>query len=225
MAIKIGHRGACGYEPENTLLSFKKAMELNVDMIELDVHVCKSKGVVVMHDDDVDRTTNGQGYIKEKTLDELKTLDAGKGERVPTLEEVFKLVNRKTKINIELKGPKTAKPVYELIRKYLKNGWSYKDFIISSFDLPVILEFNKLNPKVKTGIIIGKAQNNLKEFLAKLNTYSIHFPFSYINKEIVDYIHKKGMYVFAWTVNLKKDIQRMKKIGVDGIFSDFPDRI
>ena len=106
--LKISHRGACGYEPENTLASFKKAIEINADMIELDVHVCKTGEVVVIHDEKVNRTTNGKGYVSQKNLESLKKLDAGKGKKIPTLIEVLDLVNKRVKVNIELKGKKTA---------------------------------------------------------------------------------------------------------------------
>ena len=93
--IIIGHRGAMGYEPENTLRSFQKALDLGVDMIEFDVHLCKSGELVVFHDEKVNRTTNGQGYIAQKSLEKLKELDAGQGEKIPTLEEVLDLVKGK----------------------------------------------------------------------------------------------------------------------------------
>jgi len=135
MFLKIGHRWAAGYEPENTLASFKKAIDLNVDMIELDVYLCKTGELVVLHDPKVDRTTNGIGYIEEKTFEEVRNLDAGKGEKIPTLKEVFELTNRKVKINIELKWAGTAKPVSKLIKEYVENKWrEYDDFMISSFD-------------------------------------------------------------------------------------------
>ena len=115
--IRIGHRGAMGYEPENTLRSFKKALALKVDMIEFDVYVCKTGEVVVIHDDKVDRTTNGKGYVVQKTLQELTSLDAGKGEKIPLLEEALDCINKKVQVNIELKGEGTAEPVYKIIQK------------------------------------------------------------------------------------------------------------
>ena len=113
--LKIGHRGACGYEPENTLRSFKKALDLGVDTIELDVHKTKDEATVVIHDEKVDKTTNGTGFVADKSLEEIKKLDAGKGEKIPTLEEVLDLVNRKAQVNIELKGEGTARPVADII--------------------------------------------------------------------------------------------------------------
>ena len=112
----IAHRGASGYEPENTLRSFRKAIGLKSDAIELDVQLTKDNKLVVIHDETVNRTTNGKGKVKDLTLRELRKLDAGKGEKVPTLEEVFNLVKRKVKIHVELKGNNIAKPVNDLIK-------------------------------------------------------------------------------------------------------------
>lgn len=121
MPLIVGHRGASGYEPENTLLSFERAIAMGVDMIELDVYVCKTGQLVVMHDDTINRTTNGKGKVMELTWDTLKKYDAGKGEHIPLLSQVFDLVNKRIIINIELKGPHTAKPVAELINYYVTN--------------------------------------------------------------------------------------------------------
>jgi len=121
---RIGHRGAKGYEPENTLLSFSKALQLNVDMIELDVHVCKIGDVVVIHDETVEGTTNGTGRVADMTLDDLRKLNADKGQRIPTLQEVLDLVDRRAKVNIELKEEGSVRPVFELLEKYVtERGW------------------------------------------------------------------------------------------------------
>lgn len=226
MILKIGHRGAMGYAPENTLLSFKKALELKVDMVELDAYVCKTGELVVIHDDKVDRTTNGQGYVVEKTFAELRSLNAGQGEKIPLLTEVFDLINRKVKINIELKGPGTAKPVFELIEDYVKNkNWQYDDFLISSFNHYELKEFNELNPKVKIGALIKTIPIDFAEFAEKVNATSVNLRLDSINKEFIDDAHERGLKVFVWTVNDLDDIQKMKQLGVDGIFSNFPDRL
>lgn len=227
--IKIGHRGACGYEPENTLLSFKKALELNADMVELDVRVCKTGELVVIHDEKVDRTTNGKGYAAEKSFKELKELNAGKGEKIPALYEVLDLINQQAKINIELKCKGTAKAVSEVIKKYVKEkGRSYDDFLISSFDYNELLRFSKLSPNFKIGVLVKMAEHiprGFMEFAEKVSAYSINLPLKFVSKKLVEDIHKKGMKVFVWTVNDKDDIKRMKEMEADGIFSDFPDRI
>ena len=224
--LKIGHRGAKGYEPENTLISFKKALELKVDMVELDVYVCKTGELVVIHDDKVDRTTNGIGYVVGKTFDELRKLDAGKGEKIPTLEEVFDLIDRKVKINVELKGEGTAKPVYELIEKYIKEkSWEYDDFLISSFNHYALKEFNDLNPNIRIGALITGIPIGFAEFAEKVNSYSVNLDLEFINREFVDDAHKRGLKVFVHTVNDADDIERMKALKVDGMFSNFPDRL
>ncbi|MDZ4383036.1 MAG: glycerophosphodiester phosphodiesterase family protein [Thermodesulfovibrionia bacterium] len=224
--LKIGHRGACGYEPENTLLSFKKAIELNVDMIELDVHVCKTGEVVVIHDDKVDRTTDGKGYVAKKTFQKIRTLDAGKGQKIPILQEVLDMVDRKAKINIELKGKGTAKPVFGIIEKYVKEKrWSYDDFLISSFNRHELQKFYQLNPKVRLGILIARPTTRFERFAKKINAYSVNARIDLVNKDFINNVRKKRLKVFVWTVNDFKDIERMKLLEVDGIFSDFPDRL
>ncbi len=156
--IVVGHRGACGYEPENTLRSFKRAIDMGVQMIELDVYVCRSGELVVMHDDTIDRTTNGQGNIMDLSWDILKKYDAGKGEHIPLLSEVFDLVDKRVIIDVELKGSNAAKPVADLISYYIKNkNWSYNNFLVTSFNNSEVFEFNKYCPQVKTGVILMRS--------------------------------------------------------------------
>lgn len=226
MITKIGHRGAMGHAPENTIKSFKKALEFNVDIIEFDVYVCKSGELVVIHDDKVDRTTNGKGFVIEKTLDELKNLDAGDGEKIPLLSEVLDIINKKAKINIELKGPNTAKAVNDLIEIFVQNkGWKYEDFIISAFNHYELKQFNELNPNIEIGALISGIPIGFAEFAEKVNAKYVNLYVEYINQDFVDDAHNRGMKVLVWTVNDYDDIERMKALNVDGIFSDFPDRL
>lgn len=224
--LKIGHRGAMGYEPENTLASFKKALGLGIDAVELDVYVCKTGELVVIHDDKVDRTTNGKGYVAEKTFEELRFLDAGKGEKIPTLEEVLDLIDKKVVVNIELKGQGTAKPVADLLRTYIKlKNWTGEHFIISSFNHYELLEFHNLMPEIRIGALITGIPIGYAEFAEKVSAYSVNLCIEFINQDFIDNAHKIGMKVFVWTVNDLDDIEQMKKLGVDGIFSNFPDRL
>ena len=224
--IKIGHRGACGYEPENTLRSFTCAMQLGVDMVELDVYICKSGEIVVIHDWNVDRTTNGTGFIADKTLDELKTLDAGKGEQIPTLSEVLDHINRKVKVNIELKGDNTAKPVFKLIEKYIKEfGWSYNDFLISSFKQHELYEIRRLGNKLNIGVFVRDSSEEFMELVDAIGAYSILVRYESLTKEILTRAKARGLLTIVWTVNEKEDIERMKLLGIDGIVSNYPDRI
>ncbi|MCK4532558.1 glycerophosphodiester phosphodiesterase [bacterium] len=226
MVLKIGHRGASGYEPENTLPSFHRGIQLQVDFIELDVQVCSTGEVVVIHDAKVDRTTNGIGYVEEKSFRELRALDLGKGQKIPTLQEVLDIVDRKAKVNIEIKGEGASKLVFDIIEMYVsKRGWLWDDFLVSSFNHYELLEFNRLTLKVKIGVIIAGIPIGYAECAEKLNAYSLHPSKEFINKILVDDAHQRGLKVFSYTLNELDDIERVKSLGVDGIFSDFPDRI
>lgn len=224
--IKIGHRGACGYEPENTLRSFEKAIELGVDMVELDVYVCISGELVVIHDDKVNRTTNGRGYVIKKSFQKLRNLDAGRGEKIPLLEEVLDLIDKRTGVNIELKGANTAQPVAKIIKKYVKDkGWSYNSFLVSSFNHHELSSFNKLLPQIKVGVLIAKLPVVYGELFEKFNIFSLNISTEFASKEFVDDAHQKGLKVYVYTVNKENDIQKLKAWGVDGIYSNFPDRL
>lgn len=224
--LKIGHRGACGYEPENTLRSFKKALELGVDMIELDVRLCRSGDLVVIHDDKLERTTNGEGRVSENWLYDLRKLDAGKGEKIPLLEEVLDLIDGKAGVNIEIKEENISNYVFEVIKKYIRNNkYSHDDFLISSFHLSVLQEFDDLNPDIKTGLLTFFVPKNLKKIIKKVNIHSVNPSTTLINKNFIGDMKRKDTKVFVWTVNDADDIQKMKLAGVDGIISDYPDRI
>jgi glycerophosphoryl diester phosphodiesterase len=224
--LKIGHRGAAGYEPENTLVSFKKALELNIDAVELDVYKCKTGELVVIHDDKVDRTTNGKGYVFDKSFNDLRLLNAGNGEKIPLLNEVLDLIDNKIIVNIELKGEDTAKPVSEIIKKYIKEkNWSEKSFIVSSFNHYELNKFKKMIPGIEIGACLTGIPINYAEFAEKAEAKFISLNMEFINKEFVKDAHKRGIKVFVWTVNDEDDIKRMMALGIDGIFSNFPDRL
>lgn len=213
-------------EPENTLRSFKKALELKVDMVEFDVYVCKTGELVVIHDDLVERTTNGNGKVVEMTFQELRALDAGSGEKIPTLEEVLDLIDHKVQVNIELKGLNTAEPVAEAIRNYVsEKGWSYNDFLVSSFNHQELRKFQLLLPAVKIGVLTANSSVNLSELAEQFDAYSINLRLKSVNQEFIKEAHKLGLKVFVYTVDKKEDIKRMKHWKLDGIFTNFPDRI
>jgi glycerophosphoryl diester phosphodiesterase len=224
----IAHRGASGYEPENTLRSFRRAMELDADMIELDVYACKTDELVVIHDLTADRTTNGKGYVWDMSFQELRSLDAGKGEKIPTLEEVLELLTGRAKINLELKGPGVAKPVYKTIEKFVtKKKGSYNDIYVSSFDHPMLKEFtsliNKDSAQIKICPLIFGIPAGLAEFAVQFNAYSINISSDFVNKDIVNDAHKRGMKVFVYTINDANELKRIESLGIDGIFTDYPD--
>lgn len=227
----IGHRGACGYEPENTLASFEKAIKLGAKMIEFDVYKCKSRDIVIIHDDKVNRTTNGSGYVWDKTLKELKNLKMknnlsnSEEQKIPTLIEALNFINGRCKMSIELKGENTAQPVYEIIKKFVEEKkYKYDDFLVSSFNQCELLEFQKLTKKIKTGVCIVGIPADYSKFAKKLNVSSIHPSLEFINKKFVSDAHKNKIKIYVWTVNEKDDFERLKKIGIDGIFTNYPDK-
>jgi glycerophosphoryl diester phosphodiesterase len=222
--VVVGHRGAAGYEPENTLRSFARAIAIGVDMIELDVHCCASGELVVIHDYWINRTTNGRGFVKNHTLEELKKLDAGLGEQVPTLAEVFNLVNRKVIINIELKGKGTAAPTAQLIHEYVTTrGWSADDFLVSSFDANELAVFSQQAPQVSRGLLCRSFLLLPWKTCDDLKISMMGVPACRATQTVIDEAHKRGMKLYIFTVNNKKDAQQFKAMNADGIFSDYPD--
>jgi len=222
----IGHRGAKGHAPENTLISFQKALDLGVDGIELDVHLSADNQIMVIHDETVNRTTNGDGFVNQLSLQELKALRIADAHHVPMLAEVLDLVDRKIFINIELKGKDTAKPILALIEKYIATkNWNYNSFLISSFDWNALQEVHQLNPKIALGVLTETDVDLAIGFAQFINAKSIHPYFHLLNKENTMLMQQKGFQVFPWTVNEPEDIQKIKSYTVNGIITDFPDRI
>lgn len=220
----IGHRGAMGHEPENTLLSIEKAISLGASWVEIDVYFVDSH-LVVIHDDRLERTTDGTGYTCEKTFGHLCSLNAGKGQKIPTLEEVFTAVNGRAGLNVELKGLQTTEPVISLIKEQIEQGWSYENILVSSFNHRELLNVKRFNPKVLTGALIVGLPIDNAAFAERLGCYSVHLCIDFIDKVFVDDAHKRGLKVFVFTVNEPQDIARMELLGVDGVFTDYPERV
>jgi glycerophosphoryl diester phosphodiesterase len=221
--ICFGHRGASGYAPENTLVSLEKAISLGADWVEVDVHSVENE-LVVFHDDRLERTTNGRGYVIEQSLEYLRSLDAGRGEKIPFLREVFDLVNRRAGINIELKGAATAAPVAALIERYIKNQRrKYEDFLVSSFNHHELRAIKKINPRIQTGALMIALPLDYARFAQALKSYSVHPSIEFIDQAFVDDAHRRGLKVYVFTVNHADDLAKMQVLGVDGIFTDYPD--
>ncbi|MDN5216416.1 glycerophosphodiester phosphodiesterase family protein [Fulvivirgaceae bacterium BMA12] len=226
MFMKIGHRGAMGHAPENTLLSFSTALKMKVDMIELDVTLCQSGEAVVIHDDRLERTTDGNGYVKDHNLEDLKRLNAGKGEQIPTLVESLNFINRKVPTNIELKNGAVVPAVIKIVNQLVKEqGWSLDDFLISSFDHHALKAFKTHIPDIRIGVLLGIIPLDYAAMAKHLNAYAINPCIDFINQAFVEDAKMKGLKTFVWTVNYAEDIKRMQLLGVDGIFTNYPDRL
>jgi glycerophosphoryl diester phosphodiesterase len=223
--ICIGHRGASGYEPENTFSSFEKAINMGCPWIELDVYSVESE-LLVIHDNSLKRTTNGTGKVTESTLTYLRGLDAGKNQQIPTLAEVVALVDKRCAINIELKGPATAEPVSAylgtLCTNDCANSWQENHFVLSSFNHR---ELAKADIRFRRGALFGKPVPNYFQRTDKLKAYSINLSIKLVEQGLVDAAHDHGLKVFVYTVNKTDDIKRMVDMDVDGVFCDYPDRV
>jgi len=216
--LKIGHRGARAYEPENTLRSFKKALELGVDAVELDVRRTKDDKIVVIHDAEVDRTTNGKGSVSELMLQEIKELVTEKGEKIPTLEEALDFLDKKVKILIELKETGLEEKVLSLIReKGLETN-----VIIVSFLEEALRKARELNDEVETGLIYVKHRNPIKAALELRANYLLPL-YRFTHTADVQRAHENGLKVVVWTINKQEEVLEYVKKGVDGIASDRPD--
>ena len=225
--LVIGHRGAMGHETENTIPSINKALELNVDMIEIDVFKIASGEIVVFHDDTVDRLTNGTGNIEDYTWEELQKLDVKGNHKIPLLIDVIDVINRKVPLNIELKGAGTAEDVNTLIQVYIdKKGWKLENFLISSFNWEELKIMRKSNENIDIAVLI-EDENPLDAIpLAKeLHAVAINPDYEKLNLENAKQIKEAGFKIFPWTVNEPEAILKMKEIGVDGIFTNYPERI
>lgn len=224
--LKIGHRGAKGYEPENTLVSFDKAIQMGADGIELDVHLSLDGHLIVIHDETIDRTTNGKGVVNQMTLQELKSFIIKENYTIPTLEEVLDLVNQRCFVNIELKNQDTAEKVVQLIESYISDkNWSINNFLVSSFDWNALQQVRFLNENIRIGVLTETDLNLALSFSRFLKAEALHPDFQLLTNEYTLKIQEKGIQVFPWTVNEMEDIQRMKSFKVDGIITDFLDRI
>ncbi len=226
MFYKISHRGAVEFAPENTISAFRKAVELGANAIECDVHLCKTGEMVIIHDETIDRTTNRKGLVSEMNYKDLQKLNAGNGEHIPTLQEVVNCLDKSIFLNIELKSYNTIAPVYELLESLIKHkSYTYSNFLVSAFNPMIIKELSVNYPLINVGILSEYYNLEVEKYLQKFKPYSFNIDYQYTTKEIVDSVHDLGIKIFVWTVNSKEDISRMKSLKVDGIFTDFPDRL
>jgi glycerophosphoryl diester phosphodiesterase len=180
-----------GHKPENTLASIRKAIELGARCVEADVYLVDGH-LVVFHDDRLERTTNGKGRLMEQSFDYLRSLDAGDGERIPTLEEVCDAVDSRAGLNIELKGSDTAAPVAELLAHLARRGYPKERFLVSSFDHQELVELRRRDSRMHLGVLIDAAPNGDIEFAADLGAFSIHPNVEYVDRPFIRAVQAKG---------------------------------
>ncbi len=215
--IIIGHRGAAALEPENTLLSIKRAIDIGVDAIEIDVHLSKDKELVVIHDATVDRTTNGTGPVSGYSVQEIKRLDAGKGEAIPTLQEVIDLIDKRVMLIIELKEEGTEGSVVDLI---VRNNLFDKSCVIS-FWHRLVKTVKAMDSRIKTGVLlVGSPVDACVATRASADALVMKYTF--VDRELVEMAHEKGLKVFIWNIDDRELLRPYVDMGVDAIGTNDP---
>ena len=231
--LRIGHRGAAAYAPENTLASFRRAVELGADGVEFDLHRTRDGRFVVIHDDAVDRTTDGHGKVDALAFEELRRLDAGSwkgrefaGERIPTFDEVIDELPPRVLLFAELKaGSGRAPGIEDDLARFLRERRALPRVRVSSFDHRALLRLRGLLPELETGALFTGLPVDLVSLARNCGAQALHPSFHHLSAGVVGEAHAVGLAVNAWTVNEPDDIARVRAMGVDGMFSDYPDRL
>ncbi|MBQ0866066.1 glycerophosphodiester phosphodiesterase [Streptomyces sp. A73] len=214
--LTVGHRGVMGVEPENTLRSFVRAEREGLDVLELDLHLSKDGELVVMHDADVARTTDGSGPIGDFTLAELRELDAGQGERVPVFEEVVDAV--RSPLQAEIKDRAAARVLAETIeRRQL-----HERVTVISFHAEALRETRRQLPDIPLVLVAGRSSPTAPERAQELGAGMISLELQHIDAQIVRRAHDAGIEVISWTVNTDEELTRARELGLDGVVTDMP---
>jgi len=215
--LTIGHRGIMGVEPENTLRSFIAAQQAGLDLIELDLHLSKDGALVVMHDADVDRTTDGSGPIAEKTLAELRVLDAGRGEHVPVFEEVLDAVT--APLQAEIKDVAAARALAEVMNR--------RDLVgrveVLSFHDEAIAEIARLVPGVRTALVASRYGVDVVERATAVGATSLVLNIRRLTLEVVERARKADLRIIGWVVNTQDHLRLVRALELDGATTDYPE--
>ncbi|WNI19254.1 glycerophosphodiester phosphodiesterase [Actinacidiphila sp. ITFR-21] len=214
--LTVGHRGVAGVEPENTLRSFRRAERAGHDQVELDLHLSKDGALIVMHDPDVDRTTDGTGLVRELTLDEIRGLDAGLGERVPVFEEVLEAVSRP--IQAEIKDVAAARVLAGVLSERGATG----RVSVLSFHDEALAEIHRLLPEVRTVLVAEKPGPDIVPRAQAVGARLVSLDLRRLDLDTVRRCHEAGIKVMAWTVNTAQDWALVRALGLDGAATDLP---
>ncbi|MFF4164841.1 glycerophosphodiester phosphodiesterase [Streptomyces sp. NPDC001741] len=206
-----------GVEPENTLRSFARAEQAGMDAVELDLHLSKDGALAVMHDADVERTTNGRGLISEKTLAELRELDAGQGERVPVFEEVLDAID--SPLQAEIKDVAAARALAEVMLR--------RDLVgrveVSSFHDEAVAEIAQLVPGVRTVLIASRWEGDVVERAKAVGAATLALNIRRLTLEVVEQAHAESLKVLGWVVNTQDHLRLARALGLDGATTDHPE--
>ncbi|MGN8647280.1 glycerophosphodiester phosphodiesterase [Gracilibacillus sp. HCP3S3_G5_1] len=239
--VNIAHRGASGYAPEHTLISYDFALKMDADYLEIDLHMTADGELVAIHDEDVSRTTNGSGLVKDMSLSELKTLDAGSwfnqaypdkaddrfvGIDIPTLKEILDYFGLQTNYYIEIKDPDPK--MIETFLAILEDYHLIKEnkVIIQSFSADALQEIYSQYDTIPLIQLLSASETNSANY-RQIRQYAIGVgvPYQKLNKKLIEEIHYQDLHIHTYTVNEKADMEQLIRWGVDGIFTDYPDRL
>jgi glycerophosphoryl diester phosphodiesterase len=222
MMTKImGHRGAPVDEPENTLRSFRRALEFGVAGVELDVQLTKDGRLAVIHDESLDRTTNGRGLVKDFTLAELHRLDTGKGEPVPALEEVFDLTKDRAQLLVELKQPEAAPALLRCFQAY--RAFDFAEVI--SFWHPAVKALKEAEPRLHTGVLLVGCPADPVGLARAARAQTLVLNYRYVNRELVDAAHRQEIKVIAWNIDDPEILKFYLAMNLDAICTNRPGEI
>lgn len=220
----IGHRGACGHAPENTLLSIDAAIRLGAHWVEFDVQHHAGE-LWLMHDLTLDRTTNGRGLLTAHSAAQLRALDAGQGEPIPTLPDALNLIEQRVGVNIELKSwDGCAAAVADCLRGYLAEGWDAQRFMVSSFHLPELWEFRQLLPEVPVAMLTVGVPLDWAGAASELGARWLNVSAEFVDARLIADAHARGLGINVYTVNEAWQLRALREQGVDGVFTNYPDR-
>lgn len=218
--LRIGHRGAAGYEPENTLRSIERAITLGVDFIELDVQRTRDGYLVLLHDKRVDQTTNGSGYLADLSLAEVGKLDAGKGERVPTLQEALRFTSGRVGLMLEIITPGIAEQLCGVVHDEYEGTVIYASFLHAE-----VLQVRRLLPDARTLALIEGIPVHPTGFAEDAGVTHVGLAIDSLTDDFVGALQQGGYEVFAYTANDPRDIGWLRQLQINGIISDYPDRV
>ena len=226
--LVVGHRGAMGHVLENTIESVQKAIELNVDGIEIDVFKSKTGELVVYHDPFLSRLSNSNAFIEQISLDSIKKIELIGGYFIPTLKEIVDIIPEKIFLNIELKGQDTSFETNKIITNYLKTyNFPISKFIISSFRWDELKKIRSINKDIPIAILVDSLHkiNDAIKLAKQINAFALNPNKNFITKEIVNNIQSNNIKVYPYTINTPRNIRRIRSMGVDAIITDYPERI
>jgi glycerophosphoryl diester phosphodiesterase len=217
--VIIGHRGAMAYAPENTIGSFRTALEMGAQMLEMDVHLSKDEEVIVIHEETVDKTSTGHGKVSDLTLEKLKTLELKNGEHLPTLAEVLELFKGKCHFNVELKGSNVSIPAYEVVSR----AGLISDVLFSSFNGTQLLEIKMKDEVPRIALLCKDKKTHMLAIARRLKAEAVHPNKKLVKTGFIEEAHAIGLKVNVWVVNRASMMKKFLEQGVDGIITDKPD--